>query len=698
MSYKSLNPSNHEFSGESDESIQGSPLLDTVPRFGEVMVESPSSCYEPPNAFDRRDSNYGHINEHPSSLRNVGGERAKVSSIQSNSWRSHNQVFERPVVQPLRESQKQTRTRTKHAAINFEDERAPMDSPDKLNPLGVTLERSTNQRGDNGSMPSRLSLRHQHSESESHVLTFNSSPQPPNSMLIKKSFEPEKNTETVLLEEDEDDVLPFSTTKQMAWSGRPQSTVRLAQNSGQIMTKETFDNYRKSISSVGMLKRMSSTGSFRSEKNVSRRKNADGGSVDDVDVKSLESLEESEYLEKEEHAHEQDKKRASAKLRQQQDARMSVYRQRMKRIVGGSSDPALAPDHSMRFAGAESSFVDLGDEDSGSEDLMDDIPLSILQAHGFPKSRRKSSSSVSTQRLSSSVVLGSPKLRTQSTSLGPVPTFRISMLSQSSVPIESGSLAPTSHNLRGSSYPELPAVFGNKSSIGTRGLINVIAEEEELRKRRHTFGYGSAMPQTSSRVRSLAGAPRGSGQPQPHRSDDMQTKLDQVLSLLSTMSPSSTTQANLGSSSPGFQPGNPWSIPSQMNQRAPSIHSAYSAQTTHYRDTYRGHRFAIPGEYVQDFPPQLYMEGTSSIHPMHPSHSSSFVRHMPSLPAMSSQPNLFRGSQAFTRSASNRPSRIRVVKNSNAEEEDDEAEWQKLMEQRKLLREQWKTTEEVSSV
>lgn len=82
---------------------------------------------------------------------------------------------------------------------------------------------------------------------------------------------------------------------------------------------------------------------------------------------------------------------------------------------------------------------------------------------------------------------------------------------------------------------------------------------------------------------------------------------------------------------------------------------------------------------------------------MHPD-PSFFPRQQSFIPATPIQPSMLRGSQTYTRPASNRPSRMRVVENSKEEEEDDEAEWQKLMEQRKALREQWKSTEEIPSV
>lgn len=698
MSYKSLNPSNHDSSGESDESIQGSPLLNTSARFGEAILESPSSVYERSNVSHGEHLSYADPVQRSSPPRSGEGDRIDyLRGLQGSPSRLHGQVVEGSAGQLLREPRSHTSMKTSLEAVDLESVvGTSSDQIDKVSPLGATLARSSMQRGDRRSMPPRLSLMSQQSQSDSHTLNFNTTHQRPNSMFIKKSFEPEKSIGSERPDDDEDDILPFSTTKQMAWSGRPQSMMNLSHSGGQIMSKETFDNYRKSISSLGMLKNMSSTGSFRSEKSSHRRENADGDSIDEEDVKSLGSSEESEYPEKEEHSHEQERKRASAKVRQQQDARMSVYRQSMKKVVGGSADSTINLDHSTANIGAESGYANPEDEDSDSEDLMDDIPLSILQAHRFPRSRRKSPSLASTNRLSNSLPSGSPNPRTQSISPKLASTSRMSMLSQSSAALDSGSPALANHDLRGASYPELPSVFGNNSGNGTRGLINVIAEEEELRKRRHTFGYGSTIAQGSPRTESLADAPKHSMYPKPNK-DDLQTKLDQVLSLLSTLAPSPATSSTLGPNSPALHPGSSWNLSAQMHQRAPSIHSAYSARSAHFRDSYGGHPSAVYGAFAQDFSPQTINGGTSPMPQMHPD-PSFFPRQQSFIPATPIQPSMLRGSQTYTRPASNRPSRMRVVENSKEEEEDDEAEWQKLMEQRKALREQWKSTEEIPSV
>ncbi|RDL34605.1 Uncharacterized protein BP5553_07733 [Venustampulla echinocandica] len=84
---------------------------------------------------------------------------------------------------------------------------------------------------------------------------------------------------------------------------------------------------------------------------------------------------------------EAEKAREAAKQRRKQEAHMSVYRQQMMKVTGETSTPT-APSRSSLFPTQSSpNLMTLGQpEDNEEED--EEIPLAILQAHGFPNKNR----------------------------------------------------------------------------------------------------------------------------------------------------------------------------------------------------------------------------------------------------------------------------------------------------------------------
>lgn len=448
---------------------------------------------------------------------------------------------------------------------------------------------------------------------------------------------------------DDEDTLPFEATTRIQ-SDRPQSMVNLPGLSGPVMSSEAFDNYRKSVGSLKMLQKAAKTP--RNKDGVDDDEN-DGDSDDEDEDRSIRSglLKDDDAVE--ENAKEQ--RRKSAVMRQEQDARMSLYRQKMKKIVGHASPG----DH-------RSIVYDDVPADHDDQEIMDDIPLSILQAHGFPRaSPRRASPGPETPRLDA------PRTQTMSSrSSSPGRPLSMASLRMLTQPARQ-SITPT-----GLASP-LPSVFGDNKHLTTRGLVGEISREEDIKRRRQTFGYTNVPSSTTHHNPELF---------------EMQTKLDQVINLLSTLSPNGQLsglagQQQLGAgqsvqagsymgapsiAAPSLTQASVNSLPSHAYRRAPSIRSGMSQSV---RPQSLGASYNLSsGQYPSPMPPLQTPAMGNWMGP--PAHTA-------------------RGGPAPQKGA-NRPARMRIIQNDPKEDEDDEKEWQEILEKRRALKDEW-TKQEVSS-
>lgn len=253
----------------------------------------------------------------------------------------------------------------------------------------------------------------------------------------------------------DDESLPFAATRQMASRGRVRSLLPEIRT-GIVMSNEKFENYRKSLSSLEMVNRQNSV-------------------VSKVDEG------ESEDEENEEELDERNRKKALALARQQQEAHLAVHRQKMNKMTGNQVQNTTTLD-----------AIEADDDD-----IMEDVPLSILRAHGFPKTLRKPQPSPP---------------RANSAEITPMSAG-------------SGGADPYGPPSSGSAKPPLPSVFGDKQVTG-RGLVAEIAREEEAKRQRQLRNSSTLLALNESRFddarsitpSSMNGLMQGEYQPQQTQS------------------------------------------------------------------------------------------------------------------------------------------------------------------------------------
>ena len=215
------------------------------------------------------------------------------------------------------------------------------------------------------------------------------------------------------------------------------------------------------------------------------------------------------------------------------EADMIVYRQQMEKIGGVRSSVANAPERPRvkrasisspdLFRRLSSSAVSDGEAESGDDDDDDyEVPLAVLQAHGFPNKNRAPSKPLGS---ASSFVLRPPdpveKQAGKRTS--PVPTIdnRQNQLPPFAKRLPEDPYASNidmPHHTDGdrSSYtrrsmPTIPSRTGQSlPGIPSGGLVAVIADEERARAMRrgtpNVFGgYGQAYPQMGSQAACMPG-------------------------------------------------------------------------------------------------------------------------------------------------------------------------------------------------
>ena len=310
-------------------------------------------------------------------------------------------------------------------------------------------------------------------------------------------------------------------------------------------------------------------------------------------------------------------KRRSREQRKK-EADMIVYRQQMEKIGGVRLEVSTAqdtpqierisvkpPDLYHRLSGNavndnEGKSDEDGDED-GDEDDDYEIPLAVLQAHGFPNRSRPPSKPIGS---ASSFVLRPPdptdnKSTAKRTSPVPAVDHRQSQLPPFAKHLPQDPYAPSNSNVPHltagdrSSYARrsttsIPSRTGHSlAGIPTGGLVGVIADEERARALRrgtpNAFGgYGQSPLQTGSQMGYMAGDPG-----MQSNSDALVQQLSQnMLMLQAQMQQMMYSQMNASQQTPvgmmnaqaaaadssGYFPAN--GRPASFVSGAPSINSA----------------------------------------------------------------------------------------------------------------------------
>lgn len=288
-------------------------------------------------------------------------------------------------------------------------------------------------------------------QNEEEELTFANQHQRA-SVFVRKSYQPPPESSSHQQKvhfgpsKPEEDTLPFEATKATASQGRQRMSGLPRISTGIVMSKENFENYRKSLI-------MRDGSLIRNDSKMVQEMDREGrdGDIDDDEAVSSDAREQ---------------KRHAAKLRQQQEARMSIYRQSMTRLIGESAPHAAAVSGNRAGKNADNDSDDGSDDD----DIMEDIPLSILQAHGFPKKMSPTK-----------------KKRTHS----PSPKSSIDLQTTMDTPKKAGSVT-LSRQQRPASTLGFTDVFGDRKRepVG-RGLIGEITREEEAKLKRQSMPWGS---------------------------------------------------------------------------------------------------------------------------------------------------------------------------------------------------------------
>lgn len=532
---------------------------------------------------------------------------------------------------------------------------------------------------------------------------------------------------------DDEDELPFEKSSVPA-RGRPRSVAELSQlGGGKIISKNSFEEYRKSVSLNTDLNRVDTvTGKVRKESKRRRdgyidkevgvskprrgmksvaediteyveKEDREDGSTHRKNAGNEEDEEEEDEEEEDDEDEEEDddeddddvetdflttdkeQKRRVLKERKIQDARLSIYRQSMTKVIGG--DGAHLPDTSL------ASYADADDGDS--DDLMDDVPLSILQAHGFPKERRRSRRSPSPgfkddarrHTLTSMQTPASPKFGSlpasatagSLSSLGSLGSLgstepglghiskRASMASVSSLPPPRAAELPVSPRPLSTVFTEQEATIG-------RGLVGRIEREKQIRKQRQSGldDRRRSMPEPAVSAVSASSAPSSTA-PQNGEIEDLGKRLELVIQMLSTMTgqPGPTPQPSILFAAPGHRPQSVRSFASFASQPPFSQPNPY-AQPAHFAP-------------YSDQLPQQSRFGSMQCLP-----------HTPGPQQYPVSPRASHVAFANTRPEQrvyNQPSRVRLVSAEKEAEKEDE-ELAQLLQKRKALREKWVASDE----
>jgi hypothetical protein len=200
--------------------------------------------------------------------------------------------------------------------------------------------------------------------------------------------------------------------------------------------------------------------------------------------KDEEDDEEDEIYEDEEDDAEKNKQ--IAKQRRKQEAHMAVYRQQMMKVTGETTTPTPRP---PVFATQSSpNLAAPGTPDEGDEE-DEEIPLAILQAHGFPSKTKPPMRSMGSN----------PNLRSASamSTAGGVVDPRLPVFARN-LPQDpyfgAGIVSPMNRESMAFSGGAGSVTGGPSRSLPPGGLVGVIASEERSRAMRR----GSPNPQTGS--------------------------------------------------------------------------------------------------------------------------------------------------------------------------------------------------------
>ena len=414
---------------------------------------------------------------------------------------------------------------------------------------------------------------------------------------------------------------------------------------------------------------------------------------------------------------EAEKNRQLAKQRRKQEAHMAVYRQQMMKVTGEAA-PATGPSRPGVFATQSSPNLAMGQAEEGEEE-DEEVPLAILQAHGFPNKNKPPVRSMGSN----------PNLRSQSViggADGRLPVFARNLPED---PYFGAGLVNPAHRESLAFGGGAASVNGAPSrGLPPGGLVGVIATEERSRAMRrgspNAQGEYTPLPPngfnpmgmppnvrsstTGSMVNGMGGMPMGpmgpmnpmmltpGDQAQLQMSQQMQQFMQMQMQFMQMMTggqgpPQQNGQIPQQSMGDMPTPSSPHLRPVSSHQRAMTMMEPNAAPWTRQGGSMYTPSFHVPGA---GYAP--------SIAPSERSNVGLPGRYRP----VSHVPPADNKSRASTMSGAlqgwenkNPSATIKTVKKSgNVSDEDDEEGWEEMAKKREKKKSLWRTKRDTNGL
>jgi len=410
---------------------------------------------------------------------------------------------------------------------------------------------------------------------------------------------------------------------------------------------------------------------------------------------------------------EAEKRQRLAKQRRKQEAHMAVYRQQMMKVTGEAASTGIRP---PAFSSQSSpNLAALGQPEEGEEE-DEEVPLAILQAHGFPNKNKPPMRSAGSN----------PNLRAQSVAGGALPVFARALPQDPY--FGAGIVHPTNRESMAFAGGAGSVNGGQSRGLPVGGLVGVIATEERSRAMRRgspnaqgeygpppSNGFNGMgmppMPRASTPGSMMNGMPGMGGMPmgsmgpvnpmmlspgdqaQMHMSQQMQQFMQMQMHFMQMM-----TQGQ-GPPQPNSQQLGDMPRPNSAHAHAPGLRPGSS----HQRAMTMMDPNAAPWmQHGGLFAPSIQGQGgyAPSIAPSERSNIGLPGRYRP----VSHAPPVDNKSRASTMSGAlqgwenknSQPTVKAVKKSGNVSDEDDEEGWEEMAKKREKKKSMWRTKKDTS--